>query len=250
MLAGIRSIIVVTSPTDLQQYAKLLGDGSRLGLELRYEVQDRPRGVTHGLLQTEKLLSGEKVSLILGDNIFHGSGVGEALVSYRHQKGATMFVTSVRDPSRYGVVEMGSANRPVSIEEKPTVPKSNLAITGLYFFDTDVFDRAHQIGPSDRGELEISELLNSYMKSGGLEVQRLPRGTTWIDAGTVQSLAESSEYIKGVETRHNVLVSSPEEIAWRNGWISDEELISQAQQIGSSEYSKNLLSIISDRGIG
>jgi len=244
MLAGIREIIIITTPGDLGQYQNLLGDGSSLGLELSYQVQIEPKGITHGVMLAEKFIAGDQVALILGDNIFHGAGVGEALRDYQHQKGATVFATRVRDPSRYGVIEIGEDSEPISIEEKPIHPKSTFAVTGLYFFDNTVFDRSKNVAPSGRGELEITDVHRSYLKSGTLEVRRLPRGTTWMDTGTIASLAEASDFIKGLESRHGVLVSCPEEIAWRNGWISDDALFRQAASPGDNEYKSYLLGLL------
>ena len=245
MLAGIREVVVVTTPKDLSQYESLLGDGSRLGMNLRFQVQPQPKGITHGLLLAEDFIAGDQVALILGDNIFHGAGVGEALRDYQHQEGATIFASKVRDPSRYGVVEIDDNSKAISIEEKPGRPKSALAVTGLYFFDNTVFDRAKTIVPSGRGELEITDVHLSYLESEDLEVRLLPRGTTWMDTGTIASLAEASDFIRGLEQRHGALVSCPEEIAWRNGWIADEDLIRQASAPGMSEYKTYLLGLAS-----
>jgi len=248
MLAGIREMIIITTPLDLSQYRRLLGDGSRLGLELSYQIQIEPKGITHGVMLAEKFISVDQVALILGDNIFHGAGAGEALRNYQHQKGATVFATKVRDPSRYGVIEIGEDSAPISIEEKPIHPKSTLAVTGLYFFDNTVFDRSKNVTPSGRGELEITHVHRSYLKSGTLEVRRLPRGTTWMDTGTIALLVEASEFIKGLEARHGVLVSCSEEIAWRNGWISDDALFRQAVSPGTNEYKSYLLGLHTQEG--
>jgi len=244
MLAGVREVLLVTTPRDVGGYQALLGDGSHLGITISYAIQPLPNGLAGGLLLAEEYASGDQVALILGDNIFHGAGVGDALKTFAEHGGATIFSKQVRDASRYGVVEVDQNNKAISIEEKPTKPKSTLAITGLYFFDNSVFDRAKKVTPSRRGELEITDVQTSYLESGDLQVRELPRGTTWMDTGTISSLAEASEYIRGIEDRHGYLVSCPEEVAWRSGWIGDADLAALQAYSEANEYGEYLRKLL------
>jgi len=244
MLAGIREILIVTTGRDQHQFQELLGDGSHFGLEIEYVIQQSPRGIVDGLLLGEDFANGGNIALILGDNIFYGTGVGESLGAYSAASGATVFAQRVTDPSRYGVVELDSLGRPVKLQEKPETPGSDLAVTGLYFFDHTAFSRAKSIKPSVRGELEITDLNQSYLDSKALNVVALPRGTAWLDTGTIESLAQASEFVKVVETRQGFKIACPEEIAWRYGYLDDQQLENLASSYGSSDYSGYLLSLL------
>lgn len=236
MLAGIREVLIVTTARDQHQFEDLLGTGEHLGLSIEYVIQGEPRGIAHGLLLGEEFAEGGNVALILGDNIFYGAGVGDSLRGYANKAGATVFAQRVTDPSRYGVVELESGGNPISIEEKPKSPKSDLAVTGLYFFDNTAFDRAKALEPSARGELEVTDLNLSYLASGDLQVVSLPRGTAWLDTGTVESLAQAAEFVKVVESRQGFMIACPEEIAWKYGYLNDTELAALAASYGSGDY--------------
>lgn len=240
MLAGIREVLVVCTARDKPQFEGLLGTGEHLGLSITYAIQDEPKGIAHALLLGESFASGDNVTLILGDNIFYGAGVGDSLRGYSSRGGATVFAQKVTDPARYGVIELDAAGSPVSIEEKPTSPKSDLAVTGMYFFDTSVFDRARALAPSARGELEVTDLNLSYLASGELHVVSLPRGTAWLDTGTVESLAQAAEFVKVVESRQGFMIACPEEIAWKYGYLSDSDLASLALSYGPGDYGSYL----------
>ena len=244
LLAGVREIFILTTPKDLPLFEELLGDGSSLGIQITYGSQSEPRGIADGLLLAETFLNGEPSALILGDNIFYGAGVGETLESYRTVSGATVLAQNVSDPKRYGVIELNSAGQVVSLEEKPSKPKSNLAITGLYFFDGTAPDRAKTLQPSVRGELEITHLLESYRSEGTLSAHILPRGTAWLDTGTFESLAQASDFVKVVEQRQGFKISAPEEIAWRLGLIDSAQLSKLANRYAKSEYGIYLESLI------
>lgn len=236
MLAGIRDVLVVCTGRDRSQFEGLLGNGEHLGLTIEYVIQDEPKGIAHALLLGERFANGESVTLILGDNIFYGAGVGDSLRGYASRGGATVFAQRVTDPARYGVIELDPDGSPVSIEEKPTNPKSDLAVTGMYFFDNSVFKRANALVPSARGELEVTDLNLSYLESDELHVVKLPRGTAWLDTGTVESLAQAAEFVKVVESRQGFMIACPEEIAWKYGYLSDLDLASIASRYGSGDY--------------
>jgi glucose-1-phosphate thymidylyltransferase len=244
MLAGIREILIVTTARDQRQFKSLLGNGEHLGLSIEYVIQDEPRGIAHALLLGEEFAEGGNVALILGDNIFYGAGVGISLKSYATKAGATVFAQRVADPSRYGVVELDSEGNPTALEEKPTNPKSDLAVTGLYFFDNTAFDRARSIKPSSRGELEVTDLNLSYLASGDLQVYSLPRGTAWLDTGTVESLAQASEFVKVVESRQGFMIACPEEIAWKYGYLNNKDLAALAASYGNGDYSAYLIRLV------
>jgi len=244
MLAGIREILIVTTGRDQHLFQELLGDGSHFGLEIEYVIQHSPKGIVDGLLLGEDFANGGNIALILGDNIFYGTGVGESLGAYSAASGATVFAQRVTDPSRYGVVELDSLGRPVKLQEKPETPGSDFAVTGLYFFDHTAFSRAKLIKPSVRGELEITDLNQSYLDSKALNVVALPRGTAWLDTGTIESLAQASEFVKVVESRQGFKIACPEEIAWRYGYLDDQQLENLASSYGSGDYSKYLLSLL------
>ena len=244
LLAGVREIFILTTPKDLPLFVELLGDGSSLGIQITYGSQAEPRGIADGLLLAEAFLNGEPSALILGDNIFYGAGVGETLESYRTVSGATVLAQNVSDPKRYGVIELSPDGQVVSLEEKPSQPKSNLAITGLYFFDGSATARAKNLRPSVRGELEITHLLESYRAEGTLSAHILPRGTAWLDTGTFESLAQASDFVKVVEQRQGFKISAPEEIAWRLGLIDSAQLSKLASRYAKSDYGIYLESLL------
>jgi glucose-1-phosphate thymidylyltransferase len=245
LLAGVREVFILTTPKDLPLFEELLGDGSSLGIQITYGSQAEPRGIADGLLLAETFLNEEPSALILGDNIFYGAGVGETLESYRTVNGATVLAQNVSDPKRYGVIELNPAGQVLSLEEKPSKPKSNLAITGLYFFDGTAPERAKRLDPSDRGELEITHLLESYRSEGTLSAHILPRGTAWLDTGTFESLAQASDFVKVVEQRQGFKISAPEEIAWRLGLIDAAQLSKLANRYAKSDYGIYLESLLS-----
>lgn len=244
LLAGVKEFLVLTTSRDLPLFQDLLGNGSSLGVEINYASQEEPRGIAEGLIIAEEFLRGQPSALILGDNIFYGAGVGENLESYWTNQGATVLAQRVADPRRYGVLEIDQKNKVLSIEEKPAYPRSNFAITGLYFFDGSASDRAKKITPSARGELEITSLLRSYNSEGALTAHILPRGTAWLDTGTFESLAQASEFVKVVEQRQGFKISAPEEIAWRLGLIDTYQLIGLAKRYEKSDYGVYLESLI------
>jgi glucose-1-phosphate thymidylyltransferase len=237
MLAGIRDILVVTTPADASRFRALLGDGAQWGVRLAYAVQERPGGLAEAFLIGRDFIAGSPVSLVLGDNLFYGQGFGEALrQAAAETDGATVFAYYVRDPQRYGVVEFDAAGRAVSIEEKPAAPRSNYAVTGLYFYDAQVVDIASRLRPSARGELEITDVNNAYRQRGQLRVRVLGRGVAWLDTGTHEALLEASEFVATLERRQGLMVCCPEEIAYRQGWISAADLARQAATLAGNEY--------------
>lgn len=244
MLANIREILVIVSPADLSQFQRVLGDGSSLGIDIRLAVQDEPRGLAEAFIIGEEFTKGGPTSLILGDNIFYGQGLGVQLQSFKNVSGAHIFAYRVKDPERYGVVEFADDRRVISIEEKPSKPKSDYAIPGLYFCDSEVVEIAKCVKPSARGELEITSILQAYLNAGSLKTTILERGTAWLDTGTFESLHAASSFIKIIEERQGFKVSCLEEIAWRNKWISDKDLASLAESYGPSEYKNYLLSLL------
>jgi glucose-1-phosphate thymidylyltransferase len=247
MAAGIRNILIITSPEDQAAFRRLLGTGSELGIEFHYKVQESPRGLADAFILGETFLDGNKCALILGDNIFHGSGLGRQLMDYTDLKGAHIFAYKVADPKRYGVVEFDAGGKVISIEEKPENPKSNFAVPGLYFYDESVVEIAKEIKPSARGEIEITSVNNAYLKSNNLRVSVLPRGTAWLYTGTVQALHDASSYIKILEDRQGTKVSCLEEVAWRQGWITDEDVSKLAQGYGSSPFADFLNLLLFDQ---
>jgi glucose-1-phosphate thymidylyltransferase len=240
LLAGIRDIILVTTAKDQDSFKSLFGDGEHLGITISYIVQNQPNGIGESFILAEKLIKDCPVSLILGDNIFHGSGVGRNLQQFQDINGAHVFSYQVANPQDFGVVEINSGGKPVSIVEKPTEPKSNFALTGLYFYDKNVTEIAKSTQRSARGELEISTINQRYLEDELLEVSILPRGTAWFDGGTVDSLHDAGEYVRVVEKRQGLKIGCVEEIAWRNGWINDSELIELASMLKPTEYGKYL----------
>ena len=244
MLAGIREHLIITAPRDLHSFKALLGDGSRLGMSFRYSVQESPRGLADAFLIGRSFVGSSKVALALGDNLFHGSGLGTQLATLTDLSGAHIFAYKVTDPENYGVVEFDQYWKVISVEEKPSSPKSKFAVPGLYFYDNRVLDIATDVKPSSRGELEITAINNEYLSRGELYVQILQRGTAWLDTGTPENLLAAASYVKVIEDRQGYKVACLEEIAWRNKWISDAQLISLAKH-GSSYYSY-LESLIGD----
>jgi glucose-1-phosphate thymidylyltransferase len=241
MLAGIRDILVISAPDSLPLLRELLGDGGQWGLNICYRVQDRPRGIAEALVIGRDFVDGDRVALILGDNIFFGHGLAQILRQARErEEGATIFGYWVPDPERLGVVELGQNGKVLSIEEKPSRPRSNYAVTGLYFYDSQVCDLAGSIGPSDRGELEITSVNQRYLDMGQLYVRRLERGFAWIDAGTPDSLIDAANYIATIERRQGLKIGCPEEVAWRLGWITDKQLRSLADPLQGGDYGRYL----------
>jgi len=244
MLAGIQDILIITTPQDQAQFQRLLGDGSQFGVNFSYVVQPSPDGLAQAFLLGEEHIGQESVSLVLGDNIFYGPGLGNQLRKYSNVDGAAVFGYRVADPTAYGVVEFDENFKAISIEEKPHAPKSDYAIPGLYFYDNNVVEYAKNIKPSPRGELEITDLNRIYLEQGKLQVEVLPRGTAWLDTGTFDSLADASSFIRTVQARQGLSIGSPEEIGWRMGWISDEKLEEMAQPLVKSGYGQYLLNLM------
>lgn len=244
MLAGIRDILIITTPADQEQFQRLLGDGSRFGINLEYKVQPSPDGLAQAFILGADFIGNDPVALVLGDNIFYGPGLGTQLATYEQKDGATVFAYRVADPRAYGVVEFDENFNALSIEEKPENPKSDYAIPGLYFYDSKVVEYARQIKPSPRGELEITDLNRVYLEQGKLKVEVLPRGTAWLDTGTFDSLADATNFIRTVQSRQGLSVGCPEEIAWRHGWLSDEQLRDIATPLVKSGYGSYLLGLL------
>lgn len=243
MLAGIRDILIISTPADLPNFERLLGDGSRYGIRLSYKVQPSPDGLAQAFTLGEQFIAGDSCAMVLGDNIFYGAGLGERLqTAVRHAENgqATVFGYYVNDPERFGIVEFDEDGRVISVEEKPKQPKSNYAITGLYFYDNRVVELAKQVKPSARGELEITDLNRMYLEAGDLNVQLLGRGYAWLDTGTMDTLVEAAEFVQVIENRQGIMISAPEEIAYRNGWITEEELLQSAETYGKSPYGEHL----------
>jgi glucose-1-phosphate thymidylyltransferase len=246
MLAGIRDILVITTPRDQDAFQRLLGDGSHLGIDLQYAVQPEPKGIAQAFLIGEEFIRSDSVALILGDNIFYGQGFPALLedAADGSQEGATVFGYRVRSPERFGVVETDEDRKAVSIEEKPDDPKSNLAVTGLYFYDNRVVDVAKTITPSDRGELEITSVNRRYLDEEALYVRTLGRGYAWLDAGTHASRGEASEFIEITERRQSLKIACVEEVAWRQGWIDDDDLLERAHALEKSSYGQYLCNLL------
>ena len=245
MLAGIREILIISTPQDLPNFRKLLGDGSRYGLALSYAEQSSPDGLAQAFIIGADFIGTDNVSLILGDNIFYGYGFSQMLREARSRRtGATVFGYQVTDPERFGVVEFDAAGKAISIEEKPKQPKSNFAVTGLYFYDNRVVDIARQVKPSARGELEITDVNNAYLQSGELHVSLLGRGFAWLDSGTHESLMEAGSFIRTIEHRQGLKVACLEEIAFNQGWLSQEQLREQAHTLGKTGYGQYLLRLL------
>ena len=243
MLAGINEILIITTPEDQSQFMRLLGDGSQWGCKISYEKQEKPNGLAQAFVIGEKFIGNDSVALVLGDNIFYGSGFSKMLQDAANPDGAVIFAYPVSDPERYGVVEFDKEHHAISIEEKPTVPKSNFAVPGLYFYNNDVVRIAKEIKPSPRGEYEITDVNRVYMEGRSLKVVTLNRGFAWLDTGTFDSLHDASEYVRVIEKRQGLKVGCPEEIAWRMGFISKNQLEILAEQLKKSGYGEYLYKI-------
>lgn len=237
MLAGIRDILIISTPQDLPNFERLLGDGSRYGIKLSYKVQPSPDGLAQAFILGEEFIAGDRCAMILGDNIFYGAGLVQHLkAAVNNEQGATVFGYYVEDPERFGVVEFDKNGQAISLEEKPAQPKSNYAVTGLYFYDNKVCEYAKSLKPSARGELEITDLNKIYLSDNQLKVVTLGRGYAWLDTGTVESLHEAAEFVKAVETRTGIAIAVLEEIAYHNNWISKRQLLESAEQYGKAPY--------------
>lgn len=251
MLAGIQDILIISTPTDTSRFEALLGDGSQFGVRLRYKVQPSPDGLAQAFLLGEGFIGDDACAMVLGDNIFYGNGFGKllrnAVMDAEQQKRATVFGYYVNDPERFGVVAFDENGKVTSIEEKPQKPKSNYAVTGLYFYPAGVSARAKEVRPSARGELEITTLNEMYLKDGTLDVQLLGRGFAWLDTGTMDSLVEAADFVQMVEKRQGIKISAPEEIAYRYGWITKEELLESAAHYGKSPYGEHLKAVVEGR---
>lgn len=245
MLAGIKEILLISTPHDLPHFKKLLGDGTQWGIRLEYAEQPSPDGLAQAFIIGEEFIGKDPACLVLGDNIFYGSGLSKMLQrTNTESKGATVFGYYVTDPERYGVVEFGDGGKVLSLEEKPKAPKSNYAVVGLYFYDNDVVEIAKNLKPSPRGELEITDLNIEYLKKGRLNVELLSRGTAWLDTGTHESLTQATNYVEAVENRQGLKIASPEEVAWRMGYIKSEQVEKLALALGKSSYGQHLLKLV------
>ena len=246
MLAGIQDILVISTPEDIHNYEKLLGDGLNFGLNLQYAEQPSPDGLAQAFIIGEKFIGNDRVCLILGDNIFWGHGFTPSLeLAASKLSGATIFGYEVNDPERFGIVEFDEMQRAISLEEKPVNPKSNFAVTGLYFYDNDVVDIAKTIKPSDRGELEITSINQVYLERGNLDVELLGRGFAWLDTGTFDSLLEASTFVATIEKRQRFKIACLEEIAWNNGWLTNEQVLLAADNYGQNSYGEYLARLLS-----
>ena len=247
MLAGIKDILIISTPTDLPNFERLLGDGSQYGVSLSYKVQPSPDGLAQAFILGEEFIGDDACAMVLGDNIFYGNGFGRTLrtaTANAEQNGrATVFGYYVTDPERFGIVEFDENGKAISLEEKPKVPKSNYAVTGLYFYPSGVSEKANAVKPSARGELEITTLNEMYLNEDLLDVQLLGRGFAWLDTGTMDSLAEATDFVRMVQNRQGIQISAPEEIAYKNGWINKEELLASAEKYGKSPYGQHLKNV-------
>jgi glucose-1-phosphate thymidylyltransferase len=246
MMAGIRDVLIITTPLDQDQFRRLLGDGSQFGCRFEYAAQETPRGLADAFIVGADFIAGDAVAMILGDNIFYGYGLGAQLKELTDPDGGAVFAYHVADPERYGVVEFDDHRHAVSIEEKPARPKSHYAVVGLYFYDNDVVEIARHIAPSARGEIEITDVNREYLQRGKLRVGVLDRGTAWLDTGTFNSLMQAAEFVRVIEERQGLRIGSPEEIAWREGFISDAELRALAEPLVKSGYGEYLLTLLDD----
>jgi glucose-1-phosphate thymidylyltransferase len=245
MLAGVRDILVISTPSDTPKFAELLGDGSQWGVSLRYMVQDRPRGLAHAFIVGREFIGQDACAMILGDNIFFGNDLSRVTqAAVRDNRGATIFAYPVNDPERFGVVEFDAAGKPVAIVEKPKNPRSHFAVTGLYVYDNDVVSIAKDLVPSARGELEITDLNRQYLELGRLNVKNMGRGMAWLDTGTHESLLEASQFVRTIEHRQGLKIACPEEVAWRMGWIDDAALARLAENLSQSSYGEYLSDLL------
>lgn len=245
MMANIRDVLLISTPEHQRQFQDLLGDGAQLGMNISYAIQEKPEGLAQAFLIGEDFIGDDSVALVLGDNIFHGAGLGKSLRAHSNIEGGLIFATHVSHPQAYGVVEFDESMRAISIEEKPSKPKSNFAVPGLYFYDASVVEVAHSIKPSARGELEITAVNEQYLNAGSLNVQVLDRGVAWLDTGTFESMMQASEYVRVIEERQGLKIGCIEEIAWRAGWIDNSQLSVLAEPLRKSGYGTYL-----DRLIG
>lgn len=249
MLAGIREILIISTPHDLPNFERLLGDGSQFGVQFSYKVQERPDGLAQAFVLGEEFLNGDSACLVLGDNIFYGNHFGrmlKAAVQNVNENGrATVFGKYVNDPERFGIAEFDESGKVISLEEKPAHPKSNYAVVGLYFYDSKVVEYAKALQPSARGEYEITDLNKVYLENGNLDLQVLGRGFSWVDTGTMEAMAEATNYVRSIEHIQGIRISVPEEIAYYNGWISEEEVLKAAEEYGKSPYGEYLKNVVS-----
>lgn len=245
MMAGIRETLIITTPEDHDAFRKLLGDGSQVGCDFQFAIQPKPEGLAQAFVIGEKFIGNDKVALILGDNIFYGTGLYRTLKEHTDPEGGVVFAYHVNDPQRYGVVEFDADYKVLSIEEKPASPKSNFAVPGLYFYDNEVVEIAKNIRPSSRGELEITDINNVYLKKDKLNVAILNRGTAWLDTGTHQSLLQAAQFVEVIEERQGLKIGCIEEIAYRNGFIKQEKLLESAEKLGKSGYGEYLKKLVS-----
>ncbi len=247
LLANIKQILLISTPTDIENYKNLLGDGTQLGIEISYKIQEKPRGLADAFILGEEFLEKDSVCLILGDNIFHGENLSSLLWEAQKKKdGATIFGYPVNNPTEFGVVEFDDKDKVISIEEKPKEPKSNYAIPGLYFYDNDVIKIAKNVKPSERGELEITSINNEYLKKGNLNVVKFGRGTAWLDTGTPQGILKASEFIEAIQSRQGYYISCIEEIAWRRGFINNKKLREIGENLRATDYGKYILSLLQE----
>jgi len=244
ILAGIRDILVITTPHEAEQFHRLLGDGSQFGISISYTVQEVPNGLAQAFVLGAGFIGGEKAALVLGDNIFYGPGLGSTLQRFGDIDGGAVFAYRVAEPSAYGVVEFDESGRALSLEEKPARPRSSYAVPGLYFYDNDVVAIARDLAPSARGEYEITDVNREYLRQGRLQVEVLPRGTAWLDTGTFDSLLEASDFVRTIESRQGMKIGSPEEVAWRRGFLTDDELRVRAETLVKSGYGTYLLGLL------
>ncbi|MCL2467053.1 MAG: glucose-1-phosphate thymidylyltransferase RfbA [Micrococcales bacterium] len=244
LLAGIRDVLVITTPHDASQFHRLLGDGSQFGISISYTVQEVPNGLAQAFVLGAGFVGGDAAALVLGDNIFYGPGLGSQLERFADIDGGAVFAYRVANPSEYGVVEFDAEGRALSLEEKPVRPKSNYAVPGLYFYDNDVVEIAAGLRPSARGEYEITDINREYLRQGRLQVEVLPRGTAWLDTGTFGSLLDASDFVRTIESRQGLKVGAPEEVAWRRGFLTDDELRTRAEALLKSGYGQYLLNLL------